>query len=299
MIRGLSYMVVASAMFATMSSLVYQTKLWNADESPAMASFFRVFFNLVLVLALAFVTRDRDGKVLGIRGLFGEMSMSLWLRGFFGSLSVIFVFYAVHTIGVGEASFLNSSNAVWVGLLSPFVLKQANTRLGWIALVCGMMGLYLLYQPQFGDVNFVGRTAALFSGLCGAIAYMMIAKAGPTNHPLTIVFYFVFVATLIHLVWFVFKPVGLPADTRTWIALSAAGVAATLAQIFMTLAYQNAPAALASAVSYAQPVFAMLISIFVFGAHPNARSFAGAGIVLLSGVALPFAQSRKQRREPV
>lgn len=287
-------MVVASLMFATMSALVFQTKVWNADESPLTASFIRVLFNLVIVVALSFVTHDRKGRRLGIRGLFGNFNTSLWLRGFFGSLSVISVFYAVHAIGIGESSFLNASNAVWVGLLSPWVLKQKNSRLGWLAILSGLFGLYLLYQPELGgETHLMGKTIALGAGLWGAIAYMMIAKAGPSNHPLTIVFYFVFVATLIHLVWFFFQPLQWPADTRSWLALIGAAVAATIAQIFMTLSYQNAPAALASAVSYAQPVFSMLLSVVIFSAVPNERSLLGAAIVVFSGVALPFVQSRK------
>lgn len=289
-------MVVASLMFATMSALVFQTKIWNADESPLTASFIRVLFNLIIVLALSFVTRDRNGKKLGIRGLFGNFSTSLWLRGFFGSLSVISIFYAVHAIGIGESSFLNASNAVWVGLLSPWVLKQRNSLLGWIAILSGLFGLYLLYQPELGDAHLAGKTIALGAGLWGAIAYMMIAKAGPSNHPLTIVFYFVFVATIIHLVWFFFRPLQWPVDSRSWVALIGAGIAATIAQIFMTLAYQNAPAALASAVSYSQPVFSMIFSVLIFSTIPNGRSLLGAAIVVSSGVALPFVQSRKWSR---
>ena len=296
MIRGLAYMVVASLMFATMNALVFQTKLWNADESPLTASFFRVFFNLIIVIALSFVTRDRHGHKLGIRGLFGDFSTSLWLRGLFGSLSVISIFYAVHAIGIGESSFLNASSAVWVGFLSPWVLGQKNTRLGWIAIFCGLFGIYLLYQPDLTDVHLLGKTAALGAGLWGAIAYMMIAKAGPRHHPLTIVFYFVFVATIIHTVWFFFQPLQWPHDTRSWIALMGAGIAATVAQIFMTMSYQSAPAALGSAVSYAQPVFSLIFSVLIFSVVPNQRSLLGAAIVLSSGVALPFVQGRKSSK---
>lgn len=286
--RGLVDMLIASLMFAIMGALVYQTKVWNAGESPMMASFLRVFFNLIVVVILSFFVHDRDNKVLGIRGLFGNFRGSLWLRGFFGSLSVMTVFYSIHAIGIGESGFLTSSSAVWVGLLSPWVLGQKNTKWGWIAILASICGLYMLYQPDFGADLFWGRTVALASGFFAAIAYTMVARSGRTNHPLTIVFYFVFVATVLHLLWFFFQPIHWPQDTRIWLALIGAGVAATLAQLFMTRSYQRAPAAMASAVSYAAPVFNMIFAVVLFHDRPNTRSLLGATIVLLAGVALPF-----------
>lgn len=292
--RGLVDMLIASLMFAIMGVLVYQTKIWNPGESPMVASFLRVFFNLIVVVILSFFVRDRNDHILGIRGLFGNFRGSLWLRGFFGSLSVMTVFYSIHAIGIGESGFLTSSSAVWVGLLSPWILRQPNTKLSWFAILASIVGLYLLYQPDFSADHFWGRTVALASGFFAAIAYMMVARSGRTNHPLTIVFYFVFVATLLHLLWFLFQPIHWPQDTKIWIALIGAGVAATLAQLFMTRSYQHAPAALASAVSYASPVFNMIFAVVLFNDHPNARSLLGASIVLIAGVALPFVRGRVQ-----
>lgn len=282
-------MVTASVMFAAMGAFVYQVKLWDPNASALTASFVRVSANLVFVIVLA----SRRGLVRGILDLFGDMRSSLWARGFFGTLSVMGMFTGIHMIGLGEASFLHSFNAVWIAALSPFVLGQPNTRIGWGAIALGVVGLYLLYQPEFNDAGFIGRSVSLASGAFAGTAYMMIARAGRSNSTLTVVFYFCLVATVIHLAWFYLDRFVWPSDVRSWILLIGAGLFASIAQIFMTKAYQCAPAAMVSATSYTTPVFNLIVSVFIFGLLPNNQSLAGAGVVLVAGIALPFLQGQR------
>jgi drug/metabolite transporter (DMT)-like permease len=292
---GLAYMVVASLMFAVMGALVYQSKIWEPTTTPQVASFVRVVVNLFFVVVLSYLIQDPNGQRLGWRGLFGDRRSSLWLRGFFGSLSVIAVFYAIQTIGLGETSFLNSSNALWVALLGPWVLGQKNTALGWLAIFMGMIGLYFLFEPDLShpQTEILGRGIALLSGLFGACAYLMVSKSGRSNHPLCVVFYFTLVSTIVHVVWFLLEAPVWPIEQDVWIALAGAGCAATIAQLFMTKAYQSAPAALVSAVSFTGPVASLAISVLWFDDVPSEGQLLGVMIVLVSGVALPFIQSRR------
>ena len=288
MIRGLLYMVTASALFAAMGAFVYQVKIWDSSASPLTASFVRVVVNLFFVIILA----SKKGLGRGALDLFGDMRGSLWARGLFGTLSVMSLFTAIHMIGLGEASFLHSFNAVWIAALSPIVLGQPHTRLGWGAIVLGLVGLYLMFQPEFADSGLWGRAVALASGAFAGTAYMMIARAGRSNPSLTVVFYFCLVATLIHLAWFYVHEFIWPADARSWVLLVTAGLFASVAQIFMTKSYQIAPAALVSAASYSTPVFNLLVGIAVFGTIPNSRGMVGAALVLIAGVALPFLRGK-------
>jgi S-adenosylmethionine uptake transporter len=287
-------MVIASVLFAAMGALMYQVKLWDPNASPLSASFLRAVVNLFFVIALA----SRKGLGRGVLDLFGDMRGSLWARGFFGTLSLIGLVASIHMIGLGEASFLHSFNAVWVAALSPFVLGQPNTKWGWAAICLGIFGLYLLYQPDFTGQEFMGRTIALASGAFAGTAYMMISRAGRSNSPLTVVFYLCFVATIAHLGWFYLDHFYWPSDTRSWIMLITAGLFGSVAQMFLTSAYQLAPAAVVSASSYTTPVFNLIVGMFVFSNVPNTRGLIGAIIVLIAGVALPFLQVRRWSKIP-
>lgn len=282
-------MVAASSLFAAMGAFMYQVKIWDPSASPLTASFIRVVVNLIFVVALA----SRKGVVRGFLDLFGDMRGSLWARGFFGTLSLIGLVSAIHMIGLGEASFLHSFNAVWVAALSPLILGQPNTKLGWMAIALGLLGLYLLYQPEFGHSQFLGRSMALASGAFAGTAYMMISRAGRSNNSLTVVFYLCLVATVTHLVWFYIDKFYWPHDARSWIMLLSAGLLGSAAQIFLTKAYQIGPAAMISATSYTTPVFNLIAGVFIFATIPNTRGLIGAAIVLVAGIALPFLQGRK------
>ncbi len=289
MIRGLVYMVVASALFSAMGASIYQVKVWDSEASPFTASFLRVGINLMIVMLIA----SRHGLRGGLQELFGDMRASLWARGFFGTLSVMGLFFAIHLIGLGEASFLHSFNAVWIAALSPFVLGQPNSKVGWLAVLAGLVGLYLLYKPSFiGSDQFFGRTVAILSGAMAGTAYMMISRAGRSNRSLTVVFYFCLVATIMHLIWFCVTGFFWPSDYRSWWLLVAAGLFASAAQLFMTKAYQLAPAAIIAAASYMTPVFSLLIGVVLFQTIPDSLGLLGSLIILVAGVALPFLRTQ-------
>ena len=288
---GLLYNLIACAMFAIMSACVYQTKLWDPSESSLTASFIRIAVNFVIVLLFAI---RRHGAV-GPKLLLGDGRWSLWARGFFGGLSLMSMFYAVQGIGIGETSFLQASNALWITLLGPLFLDQKNSRSTWAAVVLGLIGTYLVYQPELAQVHLAAKTLAVASGLMSAIAYMMIARAGRSNSSLTVVFYLCLVTFALHIVWFMFFGFTPPHDVRSWILLIFAGVSGSIAQIFMTKAYQRAPAALVSATSYSQPVISLAIAATFFASIPNSKGLLGALIVVFSGVAIPLIKQGKSK----
>ena len=133
----------------------------------------------------------------------------------------------------------------------------------------------------------------LSSGLLAALAYLMIARAGRSNTPRTVVFYFCFVAVLLHGVWFVWRGVPLPEGRVAWGWTLTAGLTGSIAQHYLTRAYQLAPATLVSAVGYSAPVMSMVLGIFLFNKIPGPTALLGSGLIIVAGVALPFLSVRR------
>ena len=71
----------------------------------------------------------------------------------------------------------------------------------------------------------------LASGFLAALAYLMIARAGRSNSPRTVVFHFSLVALLVHGVWFAGWGFQLPEGRVAWSCVLAAGVAGTAARV--------------------------------------------------------------------
>jgi S-adenosylmethionine uptake transporter len=284
--KGVMFQFVASLMFALMSACVYAAHLSAPDSSSLLVSFVRALVNLILIVIPAFL-HSRDWHVL-----IGDGRKELWLRGFFGGGSLILSFAGTQAIGMAESGFLHASNAFFVAALAPFLLGQRNSPSIWITLLISAAGMYLLLEPRFDDAHHLGRAAAFTSGFMAAVAYVMIARAGKSNSPTTIVFYFTLVATLLHVVLLPFDHSPIPNNLDFWALAIAAGAFATFAQYFMTRAYQLSPAVINAIVGYASPVFGLLLSILLFGKHPDGKALIGAVIIIGCGMALPLIRGR-------
>ena len=274
-------MLLACLLFSLMNVCVYATKIFDADMPATMVSFVRVLSNLLILVLPALFRRK-------LIVLFGDRRPSLWLRGLFGTIALMLSFTAITRIGPGESAFLTASSGVFVALLGPWVLGQKNSWLVWLAILGSFAGVSLLFRPDEHSVDVVGRTMALLSGFLSALAYLMVARAGRSNSPQSVIFYFCLVALLVHLLYFASYGYQLPQKTETWGLLLLTGVLGSGAQFCMTRAYQAAPAAMVSAVGYLAPVLSLAWGVVLLDQLPSENALQGSLLILLFGVLLPF-----------
>lgn len=283
--RGVLDMLIASLLFALMGNGVYACALLKDPVPAATVSFIRVIVNLIVVLMPALWSKDHHL-------LFGDRRPSLWLRGLFGGTALLLSFITIQRIGAGESSFLSATNGVWIALLSPFLLQQKNRLIDGIAVIGAAFGLYLLLHPDRHLADPLGRWLGLFSAFLMALAYLMIARAGRSNTPSTIVFYFCLMSLPVHALWFWAQGWQMPETPLAWTLSLFAGAAGSLAQFFLTRAYQRAPATLISTVGTLSPVLSMGLSMVFFGVIPDHLGLIGCGLILLSGLLLPWLRTR-------
>ena len=278
---GLLDMVMAAFLFAAMSGCVFAvSKGPNSLEAPVV-SFIRVGVNLGLILIPALLS----GRA---RTLFGDLRPSLWLRGLFGGMSLMLSFLSIQRIGPGESAFLTATSGVFVAAMGPWVLGQRNRWGDWIAILGAFAGLYLLMSPQALHQDLLGRLMGVASGFLAALAYLMVSRAGRSNQPVTIIFYFSLIGFLIHALWFGIVDIKLPLDEKAWGLALGAGLLGTVAQFFLTRAYQRAPAAKVSAMGFLSPVLSLWMSMAFFGVQPSERALWGCFLILVAGVLLPI-----------
>lgn len=274
-------MLVACLLFSLMNTSVYAIHRADSAVSAIVISFIRVFINFLLLAIPALFRRNTSE-------LFGNFSVSLWLRGLFGASALMLSFSSIARIGPGESAFLGASSGVFVALLSPWILKQKNSLITWLAILGSFVGVLLLFKDNNGNHDLLGRAMALGSGFLAALAYLMVARAGRNNSTQAVVFYFCLVALCLHGGYFTLYGYQLPADAKVWSLLMFTGLAGSGAQYAMTRAYQAAPAALVSAVGYLTPVLSLVWGAMLFGQIPNAWAISGSALILLFGVLLPF-----------
>lgn len=274
-------MLLACVCFSLMNTAVFAVSQFDSQLSILVISFFRIACNfLILLVPVLF------GGSLG--DLLGDRSLSLWLRGVFGSLALILSFYSISRIGPGESTFLNATSGIFVAILGPFLLQQPNNFKIWIAISGAFLGVALMCNSERLSFDLLGFTTGLLSGFLAALAYVMVAKAGRKNAPQTVVFYFCVVALLLHGLYFYEFGVIWPDDYRVFLGLLMVGALGSVAQHLMTIAYQLAPAAIVGAVGYFAAVLSMVWGMLIFSQTPDLSALVGAMLILLFGVMLPF-----------
>jgi len=283
--RGLLSMAVACVLFSMMALAVFASSVTQPPVSASVVSFIRVAVNLLVILLPAMVM----GKT---RMLFGDLGLSLWLRGLFGGISLMLSFGSIQRIGPGESGFLTASSGVFVALLGPWLLGQKSKTIDWLSILGSITGLFFLLQPRPDQADFIGRSMGLLSGFLAALAYLMIARASRTNSTKSIVFYFSLVAVMIHIAWFSILPESMPKTFESWVWALTAGVLGTVAQHFLTRAYQMAPAIMVSSVSYITPVISLFLGFILFDKRPDPEALYGGALILVSGLLLPFISAR-------
>ena len=274
-------MLVACLLFSLMNTSVYAISRVDGTIDGCVISFVRILCNLAILAAPVMFRND-------VASLFGDRRPSLWLRGLFGASALMLSFVAIQRIGPGESAFLTASNGVFIALLSPLVLRQKNTWLGWLAILGSFAGVSLLFVPGEVDADIVGRSLALGSGLLSALAYLMVARAGRSNSPSTVIFYFCLMALVLHALYFAVYDFRLPEQLQVWGWLLFTGVVGSGAQHFMTRAYQRAPAAAVGAVGYFAPVLSLAWGALIFEQLPGQSALLGSLLIFLFGVILPF-----------
>lgn len=278
---GLIDMIVACLLFSMMNASVYAITALDNTMPSSVISFVRILCNLVILLIPAIFGGNAAS-------LLGDGRPSLWLRGLFGAVALMLSFAAITRIGPGESAFLNACNGVFVALLGPLILRQRNSLLGWLAIIGSFIGVSLIFTPGAESADLLGRAMALTSGFLSALAYLMVARAGRSNSPSSVIFYFCLVALMVHLLYFACYGYKLPDRAEIWGLLLVTGILGSGAQYFMTRAYQAAPAALVSAVGYLAPVLSLGWGILFFSQFPSQTALLGSLLILLFGVLLPF-----------
>ncbi len=195
---------------------------------------------------------------------------------------------------IGEGAFLNATSAVWVAALAPVVLGERTPREVWGAVLGGLLGVALLVEPRAEDG--LGRALGLASGAFAALAYLSVRQAAASNGPLTVVFYFTAIATVICGIWVGLSGAPWPTDPHLIGLLIAAGVCATLGQLLMTRAYQLGRAAPVAAAGAFGPLLTAVLGAISLQQVPDIKGLIGMGILLLTSTALPFLGELRARR---
>jgi len=277
-VKGIILMLISAIGFSIMTLFV---KL--AGELPAIQkTFFRNFVSAII--AFVFVIYNKES-------LFGKKENQLVLlgRSIFGTIGVVFLFYAIDHLVMSDADMLNKMSPFLVIILSAIFLKERILPFQMATIIIAFIGMLFIVKPSFSlDVfpYMVGVSSAIFA----AAAYTLLRVLGNREKYYTVVFYFSFFSTVVLLPFLIlfYEPM----TTKQLIYLLLGGFFATVGQFGITLAYKFAPARDISIFTYSTVIFTTILSFIVFSEGPDMFSIVGY-VLILSGMTYMFLKGRK------
>ena len=291
-------MLFASFAFAAMGAGV---KLASEFYTTSELLFYRGLIGSVVLLA---IVRQQGGsfrtsfpKEHLFRSLVGVMSLWLW-------------FFAISKLPLATAMTLNYMAPIWMaaGLFFAGWWSRSNT-VEWpllVAVGASFFGVTLVLQPAFESNQWLGGLAGVCSSVVSAIAYMQVRKLGQMGEPeYRVVFYFSLTTTIAGLVGVLSgdgASTGQPFNSHTAggaVLLLGIGCAALMAQMAMTRAYRVGKVLVVANLQYTGIVFSSLWGLALWGDRFDWHVWMGIAVILASGIAATFYNTRKTARGAV
>ena len=268
--RGALLMLAAGFLFASTGALVKHVAVALPNE---MVVFVR---NLVGLLALVPWLVHRGPRYFATRKLGAHL-----VRALAGLAAMYCYFYAIARLPLAEAVLLNYSSPLFIPLAALLWVGEGFNRRLWWPIGIGFVGIAFILKPGLSllaPIALLGLAAGVFS----ALAMAGIRRLTQTEPATRVVFYFSLVSTVVSAV-----PLAWSWQTPApgmWVALVMVGVLSTAAQILMTRAYAQAPAAQVGPFMYGTVVFAGLFGWAFWSEIPDWLSLVGVLLVAAAGM---------------
>ncbi len=234
--------------------------------------------------------------------------VTLWVRSLSGWASMICGFYALTHYDVEIVLALTNMYPLWVAILSWPLLGKTPSPKTWLALFVSCVGMWLVYASSISfDTIDTSRSyhpqlaipMAILAGMLSGVALINLHRVKHIDTR-AVVAHFSAVATVLSLFVWIFLPVSPPVDVvdrASVLRLLGVGLAATLGQICLTMAFSTGAPARVSVVGLSQVVVAVIAKFIIEGRIPTPGSMLGMSLVVASTIWVILSDSA--RREPI
>jgi drug/metabolite transporter (DMT)-like permease len=195
--------------------------------------------------------------------------------------SSLFFISGLRYLPIAEASATGFVSPLFVTALSIMFLSERVGMRRWIATAVGLLGVLIILRPGTSAFH-VAAFFPIVSALCWALTLVMTRIMSGREHATTIMTYSAIAGVAIMTVLVPFAWVRpTPHDIFFGVVV---GLASTLGQWIVVLAYRYGDASVLAPFSYAQLLVVSLLGFFIFGEVPDAWTVIGAAFIVLSGL---------------
>lgn len=177
-LKGIFFIILSAFGFAVMSAFI---KL-SGDLPNIQKVFFR---NLVSAIIALFLIIKHKGSFTGKK----ENRKILIYRSLFGTIGIIFNYYAIDNLVLSDANMLNKISPFLVVVFCALILKEKINLKQILAIIVAFIGALFIVKPSF-DIRVVPYIIGFLSAVFAALAYTCVRMLGNKEEYYTIVFFF-------------------------------------------------------------------------------------------------------------
>ena len=279
------WMLAAGLSFALMVQCI---KLAMADHGAFALLLYRSLGGLAVIYVLAALRheslRPRHWRLHFWRAVWGISAITLW-------------YYSLISLNPSTSYALNYLAPLIFVILAAAILKEHLPKLVLFAAALSFAGALLLLKPDFSSAEYLGALAAVVSGVCAALAFLMVKKLGKVSEGgLRVVFFLNvhgIVFALLGLGMLDQLPQALAFEAGELVAVLGVVVFATIGQLALTRGLQEGKTGASAALSYSGVMFTVLLDAGLFGVALDLGDYLGFALIVGSGAwALWLARTR-------
>ena len=281
--KGIQYMLLASLLFAFMG--VAAKELTDSMSSVEVV-FFRNVFGVFFILISIYKSP--------LKQLGGKFWLLIF-RGVAGFVALLFFFYNISQISLGEAMTFSKTSTIFTAVLAYIFLKEKLGIKGWIGVFIGFIGIVFITEfdgSSLEKTDYLG----ILSGVGAALAYTSVRELRKFYDTRAIVLSFMAIGTIGPIILMIigsfYSNPNLDFMLGTfiipklddWIYIILLGIFSTYAQIYMTKAYTFAKAGIIGTISYSNIVFSIILGLLWGDAFPSMLIILGIILIVISGI---------------
>jgi drug/metabolite transporter (DMT)-like permease len=204
-------------------------------------------------------------------------------RGVLAVLMLTSFIYAISGMPLSEAYTLFFVAPLMITALSVPLLKETVDRRRWIAILLGFGGVLIVLRPGFVGLDLMA-IAVLIGATCYALNAISVRILGRTDSTAAMSFWFIAMvavgAGLLAL------PDWQPLRITDAAWLIGMGVTGALGQLLITEAFRCAPVSVVAPFEYSTLFWGVVLDLVLWGDLPGPIVFAGAAVIVASGLYL-------------
>jgi len=299
--KGIFFILIAMIVFSVQDGIMKH--IYNF-VSLYEIYLIRTVVSFVLILLFLIITK----KPIVFKSQYPLLTFTRVILFFFG-FSSFYVSLTVLPLGTATALFFVTPFLITI--FARIFLKEEIGLRRWSAVVVGFIGVYVTLNPDFSNFNYLSLLPILCA-LCYSLSMIIIKKTSDKDSVYTQTFTFYIGAIIISIIFYFIIGDGQynvsdhPASQfifREWfvdfnsniLLMTATGVTATIAFLFLFTAYSIASPAVVSPFEYSILFWSPLVGWLYFDEIPSLNTVIGILIIVSSGVYI-FMREKAQNQ---